>query len=50
MWCNYITDNKSVIYIGYIYAEQSFKTLPFEKHDLKLNAVITDAFIKKIYN
>ncbi len=44
----YYNNNKSVIYIGYIYAEQSFRTLPFEKHDLKLNAIVTDTFVKII--
>ena len=44
----YYNNNKSVIYIGYVYAEQSFKALPFEKHDLKLNAIVTDNFVKII--
>ena len=33
------------IYIGYVYKEQIFKALPFEKHDLKLNAIVTDTFV-----
>ena len=42
----YYINNKSTIYVGYTYAEHSFKALPFEKHDLKLNAIVTDTFIK----
>ena len=45
---SYYNLNKSKIYIGYIYEKQIFKTLPFAKHDLKLNAIVTDNFIKKI--
>ena len=40
--------NKSKFYIGYIYEKQIFSTLPFTKHDLKLNAIVTDSFAKKI--
>ncbi len=46
----YYKNNKSSIYIGYIYTEQSFKALPFQKHDLKLNAIVTDTFVKIIDN
>ena len=42
----YYSANKSSIYIGYIYSEQIFKALPFNKHDLKLNAIVTDVFYK----
>ena len=43
-------ENKSKVYVGYIYAKQSFKALPFDKHDLKLDTVVTDTFVKKINN
>ena len=46
----YYNNYKSGIYIGYIYTEQSFKALPFQKHDLKLNAIVTDTFVKIIDN
>jgi len=46
----YYKNNKSSIYIGYIYTEQSFKALPFQKHDLKLNAIVTDTLVKIIDN
>lgn len=45
---SYYNLNKSKIYIGYTYEKQIFSTLPFSKHDLKLNAIVTDNFIKKI--
>ncbi len=44
----YYRANRSAKYIGYIYSEQIFKTLPFNKHDLKLNAIVTDVFYKNI--
>ena len=44
----YYNNNQSKIYVGYNYNELSFKALPFEKHDLKLNAIVTDAFVKII--
>ena len=44
---SYYNSNKSKTYIGYIYEKQIFNTLPFAKHDLKLNAIVTDNFIKK---
>ena len=44
----YYKANKSSIYIGYIYSEQIFKALPFNKHDLKLNSIVTDVFYKNI--
>ena len=46
----YYSKNKSKIYVGYVYKEQIFKALPFDKHDLKLNAIVTDTFVKKIKN
>ena len=45
---SYYNSNKTKTYIGYIYEKQIFNTLPFAKHDLKLNAIVTDNFIKKI--
>ncbi len=44
----YYNQNKTKLYVGFIYASQIFNTLPFTKHDLKLNAIVTDNFIKKI--
>ena len=43
---SYYNRNKSKIYIGFIYTDQIFSTLPFEEHDLKLNAVVTDNLVK----
>ena len=45
---NYYNKNKSKYYIGYVYSKQIFNTLPFAKHDLKLNAIVTESFVKKI--
>ena len=45
---NYYNKNKSKFYIGYVYTKQIFNTLPFAKHDLKLNAIVTESFVKKI--
>ena len=45
---SYYNLNKYNIYIGYIYENQIFSTLPFTKHDLKLNAIVTDKFTKII--
>ena len=36
------------MYIGYVYKEQILKELPFGKHDLKLNAIVSDNFVKII--
>ena len=47
---SYYSQNKSLFFIGYVYSEQILKTLPFCKHDLKLNAMVTDTFVKIIDN
>ena len=44
----YYKNNKSSMYIGYVYKEQILKKLPFDKHDLKLNAIVSDNFLKII--
>ena len=44
----YYKNNKSSMYIGYVYKEQILKKLPFDKHDLKLNAIVSDNFVKII--
>ena len=44
----YYNKNKSSLYIGFTYTRQIFNALPFAKHDLKLNAIVTDSFIKTI--
>ena len=44
----YYKNNKSLMYIGYVYKEQILKKLPFDKHDLKLNAIVSDNFLKII--
>ena len=44
----YYKNNKSSLYIGYVYEEQILKKLPFDKHDLKLNAIVSDNFVKII--
>ena len=44
----YYKNNKSSMYIGYVYKEQILKELPFGKHDLKLNAIVSDNFVKII--
>ena len=44
----YYNKNKTKVYIGFIYARQIFNALPFTKLDLKLNAIVTDNFTKKI--
>jgi 5-formyltetrahydrofolate cyclo-ligase len=43
----YYNQNKTKVYIGFIFARQIFNALPFTKHDLKLNAIVTDNFTKK---
>ena len=44
----YYKNNKSSMYVGYVYKEQILKKLPFDKHDLKLNAIVSDNFVKII--
>ena len=44
---SYYGRNKSKLYIGFTYARLIFNTLPFEEHDLNLNAIVTDSFVKK---
>ena len=44
----YYNQNKTKVYIGFIYARQIFNALPFTNLDLKLNAIVTDSFTKKI--
>ena len=44
----YYKQNKNKLFVGFIYASQLFNTLPFTKHDLKLNAIVTESFVKKI--
>ena len=46
----YYNIHKSENYVGYSYSQQIFKTLPFNQHDLKLNTVVTDNFVKIIKN
>ena len=42
----YYAKNKSKIFIGYTHNQLSFKALPFDEHDLKLDALVTDTFVK----
>ena len=42
----YYKKNLDVNYIGYAYSFQRIKNLPVASYDLKLNSVITDAFVK----
>jgi 5-formyltetrahydrofolate cyclo-ligase len=44
----YYKNNNTNSYVGFTYARQVFNTLPFTKHDLKLNSIVTDKFVKKI--
>ena len=44
----YYNKNKTAVYIGFTYSNQVFNTLPFTKHDLKLNAIVTEKFVKEI--
>ena len=42
--------NKNLIYVGYGYDFQIIKKLPVNSYDMKLNAIVTNNYLKKILN
>ena len=40
--------NSKIKYIGLSYSFQHFKSLPYEKHDLKLNFILTENVFRQV--